>query len=171
MFVREHGLHVLLCPARAVPDDRTFPRNLVPALAACSPIFCGFEICVSLLLTGVYAGGFVYRRYSNESGSGSKPILVVKEKRPMKNSTQGRKRSSKGIFPAGPDAFHLQRRNIANNYFPGKSSQIQYSRKGATPSASKSTRPAVLWYRSHTQAKSHLGTLITLVPMVAYFSG
>jgi len=89
----------------------------------------------------------------------------------MKNSTQGRKRSGKRIFPSGPDAFHSPRRNIANNYFPGKSSQIQYSRKGATPSASKSTRPVLQWYRSHAQAQSHIGTVITLVPMVAYFSG
>ena len=97
---------------------------------------------LSLLHTGVNAGGFVYERYSNESGNGSEKysnesgngsenIFVVKEKRPMTKSTQGRKRSGKGR---------------------GKSSQMPYSRKGATPSASKSTRPAVLWYRSHAQA-------------------
>jgi hypothetical protein len=51
---------------------------------------------LSLLHTGVNAGGVVYGRYSNESGSGSENIFVVKEKRPMKNSTQGRKRSGKG---------------------------------------------------------------------------
>ena len=87
----------------------------------------------------------------------------------MKNSTQWRKRSGNGIFPAGPDAFHLPRRNFSNNHFPGTSSQMPYSKKGATPSASKSTRPAVRWYRSHARAENHLGTVIT--PTVAYFSG
>ena len=32
VFVRERGLHVRLRPARAVPDDRTVPRNLARAL-------------------------------------------------------------------------------------------------------------------------------------------
>ena len=32
VFVREHGLNVRLRPARAVPDDRTVPRNLARAL-------------------------------------------------------------------------------------------------------------------------------------------